>query len=87
MFNGLQLPASKVNRWIDVQLNLLANCGCQHTQMTGSGSSCFGLAPPHGSVADFAAAAAARSISRIYQVQAWYGPPIEQQINRRRSIE
>jgi 4-diphosphocytidyl-2-C-methyl-D-erythritol kinase len=87
MFNALQSWASAMNPWIAVQLNLLSEIGCQHGQMSGSGSSCFAIAAQPGrrpeSQGEFERLARERGITRAYRVEAWYGESIEQQIDAR----
>ncbi|MFO0943259.1 MAG: 4-(cytidine 5'-diphospho)-2-C-methyl-D-erythritol kinase [Pirellulales bacterium] len=80
MFNALQLPASEINGWIHMQLELLAECGCKHLLMSGSGSSCFGIIPAEGSFELLRVRASEVGVNRVYQVSAWYGPSIERQL-------
>ncbi len=80
MFNALQLPASEINGWIHKQLEMLADCGCKHLLMSGSGSSCFGITPAEGSFDSLRNRASEVGVNRVYQVNAWYGPSIERQL-------
>ena len=80
LFNALQLPASELNPWIEVQMQLLQDCGCRYRQMTGSGSCCFGLRPESGLFEFLKTEAEARGVPRVYQSDIWYGPSIEQQL-------
>lgn len=80
MFNALQLPACEINDWIECQLKLLKKCGCEHTLMSGSGSSCFGLVPQNGSFATLQSQANQIGIHRVYQVAMWYGESLERQL-------
>jgi 4-diphosphocytidyl-2-C-methyl-D-erythritol kinase len=81
MFNALQLPAAKLNHWIDIQLELLAECGCQHPLMSGSGSSCFGIAPRTGGTFEHLVARANQiGIQRVFKVNSWFGRSIEDQL-------
>jgi 4-diphosphocytidyl-2-C-methyl-D-erythritol kinase len=82
LFNALQLPASGVNPWIDRQLTLLRQCGCSTALVTGSGSSCFGLAPDGGNFIRLQTEALKVGVSRVYEVNAWYGESIEQQLDQ-----
>jgi 4-diphosphocytidyl-2-C-methyl-D-erythritol kinase len=79
MFNALQLPASEINDWIEIQLNLLAE-ECKYSLMSGSGSSCFGIASQGGSLETLRARAKQLEIERVYQVSTWYGRSIERQL-------
>ncbi|MBX3420199.1 MAG: 4-(cytidine 5'-diphospho)-2-C-methyl-D-erythritol kinase [Pirellulaceae bacterium] len=81
LFNALQLPACQLNNWIELQLSLLATCGSQYVLMSGSGSSCYGLVPRQGMLAEVKSKAQELGIQRVYQTQAWYGPSIEQQLD------
>lgn len=82
MFNALQLPATQINGWINKQLELLAECGCLHRLMSGSGSSCFGITPMEGSFEQLKARANQIGVNRVYEVDAWYGQSIERQLTR-----
>jgi 4-diphosphocytidyl-2-C-methyl-D-erythritol kinase len=82
MFNALQLPASEINDWIECQLQLLKECGCKQTLMSGSGSSCFGIVPHGGSFEYLESQANRIGINRVYQVTAWYGNSIERQLSQ-----
>lgn len=82
LFNALQLPATEVNPWIDIQLRLLGESGCANPQVTGSGSSCFGLAIGGEGFQDLKARAGSLGILRVFQVESWYGEAIERQILR-----
>jgi len=86
LFNALQLPASELNPWIAKQLQLLKECGCCYRQMTGSGSSCFGLAPENGLFEDLRREAISLGIPRVFEVDLWYGDSIESQLEPRQSI-
>jgi 4-diphosphocytidyl-2C-methyl-D-erythritol kinase len=81
MFNALQLPACEINDWIENQLQLLKKCGCEHTLMSGSGSSCFGMVPRGGSIEFLRSQANRIGIRRVYQVAAWFGQSIERQLD------
>ena len=80
MFNALQLPATQINGWINEQLELLAECGCPHRLMSGSGSSCFAITPMEGSFEQLKAQANQIGVNRVYEVDAWYGQSIERQL-------
>lgn len=80
MFNALQLPATQINGWINKQLELLAECGCLHRLMSGSGSSCFAITPMEGSFEQLKARANQIGVNRVYEVDAWYGQSIERQL-------
>lgn len=81
MFNALQLPATQVCAWINKQLELLADCGCNYRQMSGSGSSCFGFAPGKSvSFEQLVLQAKRIGINRVYEVDAWYGQSIDRQL-------
>ncbi len=82
MFNALQLPATQINGWINKQLELLAECGCSHRLMSGSGSSCFAITPMEGSFEQLQAQANQIGVNRVYEVDAWYGQSIERQLTR-----
>lgn len=82
MFNALQLPATQLNSWIHKQSEVLAEGGCRHVLMSGSGSSCFGIAPASGSFQFFRSRANEVGVKRVYEVSAWYGPSIERQLAR-----
>jgi 4-diphosphocytidyl-2-C-methyl-D-erythritol kinase len=80
LFNALQLPATSVNPWIGIQLDLLAECGCVNVMVTGSGSCCFGLVPENGSFEQLRRKANQVGVVQVYEVEAWYGDSIERQI-------
>jgi 4-diphosphocytidyl-2-C-methyl-D-erythritol kinase len=81
MFNALQLPASRLNPWINIQLELLAECGCQQPLMSGSGSCCFGIAPKTNHTFEHLVARANRiGIQRVYKTNSWFGRSIEDQL-------
>lgn len=82
LFNALQLPASELNPWIGKQLQLLGECGCRYRQMTGSGSSCFGLTPENVFAEDLRRRARSLGIPRVFETFAWYGDSIEVQLER-----
>ncbi len=83
LFNALQLPASKVNPWVEIQLRLLAESGCGSSLMTGSGASCFALAGPSDHFGELQVRAKGLGIARAYQVRPWYGEALERQILRK----
>ncbi len=85
LFNALQLPAYRLNEWVERQLTLLANCGFQYSLMTGSGSACFALVDTDDPGAlerreQVVGRAKSLGIQRVYFTEAWYGPSIEQQL-------
>lgn len=82
LFNSLQLPASELNPWVEIQLRLLEECGCRYRQMTGSGSCCFGLAPDRGVFDVLKYKAQTMGIPRVYETSLWYGDSIERQLER-----
>jgi 4-diphosphocytidyl-2-C-methyl-D-erythritol kinase len=81
LFNALQSPASQLTEWIPRQLSLFSSCGIEHAEMSGSGSSCYGLVKSGNSEELVRAAAAQAGITRVYSAQAWYGDSIERQLS------
>lgn len=82
LFNALQHPAAQINPWIDRQLAWYAQLGRPNALLTGSGSACFTLVDSPEQGQQLVENLIAFGLPRAYTVQAWYAPPIEQQLDR-----
>ncbi|RMF40287.1 MAG: hypothetical protein D6753_12005 [Planctomycetota bacterium] len=79
--NDLQFAASKINPWIRRQLDLLKQSGVRYCQMTGSGSSCFGLIDDDQQRVRLRELAAQHELD-ILDVPAWQADSVEKQLQR-----
>ncbi len=69
MTNGLQPAAERLSPWIGRVLGELRRFGCTAAQMSGSGTSCFGICPTRRHARRVAAQAKARNVGRVFMVQ------------------
>ena len=81
MFNALQSSAESLNGWIKKQLDLFHDCGFKYAMMSGSGSSCFALIDQPQHSLQLPHSARSVGLTRVFEVEAWYGPSIEEQIS------
>lgn len=82
LFNALEPPASRLNDWIGRQLGGFAQLGKPAAVMTGSGSACFSLVASPEEGRELVDKLIAFGLPRAYAAQAWYAPPIEEQLER-----
>lgn len=80
LYNALESSAREITPWIDRQLNLFRQFDLPYNAMTGSGSSCFALAPESYTMSNMRQAAKVAGLSRVYAVKSWIQPSIEEQM-------
>ena len=69
MTNGLQPAAERLSPWIGRVIRELRRVGCTAAQMSGSGSSCFGICHTGRHARRVAAQTKARNVGRVFVVQ------------------
>ena len=82
LFNALQSPAGQLTDWIARQLQCFAQFGKPGAVMSGSGSACFAMVESLAEGRELVEKLIAFGLPRAYVAQAWYAPPIEQQLER-----